>query len=92
MEIKLGRVTIGFQLASCITYVLSVPYSPLVGLIYIALSSSMACRVFRMVLLSKTVVDVLNTEDIARAMNFSSAGNEEMGVLSRERGDLIPLT
>lgn len=92
MKIKPGRVTIGFQLASSITYVLNVPCARLVGLIYIVLSSSMACRVFRMVLLSDTVADVPNTEDIARVMNFSSAGDEERDALSRERGDLIPLT
>lgn len=66
-------------------------YTELVGVSYIALSSSMACRVFRMVLLCNTVVDAPNTEDIARVLRFASE-EEDIDALGRERGDLIPLT
>lgn len=91
MKIASGRVTISFQLSSTISYALDAPYSKLVGIAYIALSSSMACRVFRMVLLSNPVISVPNTEDIARVFQFTSEEEDSNG-LGRERGDLIPLT
>ncbi|KZP23253.1 hypothetical protein FIBSPDRAFT_853335 [Athelia psychrophila] len=84
-------VTIGFQLSSTITYAMNTRYTELVGVSYIALSSSMACRVFRMVLLCNTAVDAPNTEDIARVLRFASE-EEDIDALGRERGDLIPLT
>lgn len=50
-------MTIGFQLASAVHVFLGLPYAELVGMIYVALASALACKVFRMVLLCETVVD-----------------------------------
>lgn len=45
------RVTISVQLTAAVTVFLGTPYSALIGIAYVALSSMLACRVFRMVLL-----------------------------------------
>lgn len=58
------RVTAGVQMTCTILVFFGSPYSIVSGLAYVALSSAMACRVFRMVLLCKRDIDPLNTADI----------------------------
>ncbi|KZP14214.1 hypothetical protein FIBSPDRAFT_868445 [Athelia psychrophila] len=45
------RFTIGFQIASTTHVFLVLPYTDFVGMIHVGLSSALACRVFRMMLL-----------------------------------------
>ena len=87
---RANSATIGVQLASTVTFLFDTPYSELVGLVYIALASSMACRVFRMVLLSSTVADAPDTAEVASALKLPSA--EEFYGVSHHGGELIPLT
>lgn len=49
-----------------------IPYLPLAGTAYWALASSMACRVFRMVILCGVDGRDLNTHDIEQALKFGS--------------------
>ncbi|KZP22472.1 hypothetical protein FIBSPDRAFT_859536, partial [Athelia psychrophila] len=44
-------LTTGFQIASTTHVFLGLPYTEFVGMIYVGLSSALACRVFHMVLL-----------------------------------------
>ena len=48
------------------------PYLPLAGTAYWALANSMACRVFRMVILCAVDARDLNTRDIERAMELGA--------------------
>ncbi|KZP04420.1 hypothetical protein FIBSPDRAFT_941013 [Athelia psychrophila] len=59
-----NSVTIGVQLCTTIAVFLGVHYSQLLYMSYIPLSSALACKVFRMVLLCDTTVDPLNTLEI----------------------------
>ncbi|KZP07001.1 hypothetical protein FIBSPDRAFT_1044721 [Athelia psychrophila] len=60
--------TIGILVAAAVTMFLGTPYSTLLGLIYIALSSGMSCKVFRMVMLcepgSEYSMGAINTRDV----------------------------
>ncbi|KZP20644.1 hypothetical protein FIBSPDRAFT_1044688 [Athelia psychrophila] len=69
-------VTIGFQLSATFTFFLGTRYAGLIGLSYIALSSCMACRVFRMVLLCDTVPDNLNTAIAESVLRSASVDND----------------
>lgn len=57
-------VTIGVQLLSTVSAFLGLKYSQLIYMIFVPLSSVMACKVFRMVLLCDTTVDPLNTAEV----------------------------
>lgn len=61
-----------------------VSYVPLIGPAYSALSSSMACRVFRMVNLCITDVCDLDTHDIERALELASVTRVDRYVYSRQ--------
>lgn len=80
------RVTIGFQLSATFTYFFGTHYAELVGLIYIALSSVMACRVFRMLLLSGTVRSNPDTAIAESGLRSASVYN----VPDREHGGVMP--
>jgi len=95
-------VTIGFQLAAMMTYFLGTRFAELVGIMYLAVSSSMACRVFRMVLLCKTVIDAPNTAVVADFLRSTTRVEGNSVVLEdglhfeigrgRLREESIPLT
>lgn len=57
-------VTIGVQLLSTVSAFLGLKYSQLIYMIFVPLSSVMACKVFRMLLLCDTVADPLSTAEI----------------------------
>lgn len=68
MLLKSGQlyygVTIGVQLLSTVSAFLGLKYSQLIYMIFVPLSSVMACKVFRMLLLCDTVADPLSTAEI----------------------------
>ncbi|KZP21463.1 hypothetical protein FIBSPDRAFT_1044185 [Athelia psychrophila] len=66
-------VTIGVQLCSTILASLGLHYSHIVYMSYIPLSSTMACKVFRMLLLCDTTADPLNTVDIDGMLQYEPA-------------------
>lgn len=63
-------VTVGIQLASAITTFLGLRYSQLIYMGYVMLSSAMACKAFRMVLLCDTTMDPLNTLEIGEILEW----------------------
>ncbi|KZP14234.1 hypothetical protein FIBSPDRAFT_1048888 [Athelia psychrophila] len=58
-------LTIGFQIASTTHVFLGLPYAEFVGMIYVGLSSALACRVFRMVLLCEPDDDGMGVVTLA---------------------------
>lgn len=67
---------------------LGTPYSTLLGLLYIALSSGMACKVFRMVMLcepgSECSIGAINTRDVAEMMRAVGSSADAADMLPRE--------
>ncbi|KZP20911.1 hypothetical protein FIBSPDRAFT_861052 [Athelia psychrophila] len=68
MLLKSGQlyygVIIGVQMCATITVFLGLYYSQIIFLAYVALASTLACKVFRMVMLCDTIEDPLNTLEI----------------------------
>lgn len=60
-----------------VTVFFNVPYAPIIGPAYIALSSAMACRVFRMVRLCNLDVPGLSTAQIDGAFHVTSGASHE---------------
>ncbi|KZP20604.1 hypothetical protein FIBSPDRAFT_861348 [Athelia psychrophila] len=59
------RLIIGFQIAFTTHVFLGLPYAEFVGMIYVGLSSALACRVFRMVLLCEPDDDGMGVVTLA---------------------------
>ena len=66
--VRVCSVTIGVQLFCAILSFYGVRYTQVLYLTLMPLSGSMACKVFRMVLLCDTVEDPLNTAEIHEAL------------------------
>ena len=69
-------VTIGVQLLSAISAFLGLKYSQLFYMIFVPLSSAMACKVFRMVLLCDTTVGPLKTAEIHEMLHWEHQETE----------------
>lgn len=77
--LKFFRVTIGMQVASAVMVVFGFPYSNLVGLCSVALSSAMSCKVFRMVLLHRDFDYPLVTQEIEATFRAASLDARQVG-------------
>ncbi|KZP03407.1 hypothetical protein FIBSPDRAFT_1055308 [Athelia psychrophila] len=71
-----GFVIIGVQMCATITVFLGLYYSQIIFLAYVALASTLACKVFRMVMLCDTIEDPLSTLEIHEMLEMGVMGIE----------------
>lgn len=67
------------QVGSAVMVVFGLPYSDLVGLCSVALSSAMSCKVFRMVLLHGDFDHPLATQEIEETFRAASLEARQVG-------------
>lgn len=79
-----NSITIGVQLCTTITIFFGVHYSQLAYMSYIPLASALACKVFRMVLLCDTTVDLLNTFEIHELLQWEPNDDQRAQGAMRE--------
>ncbi|KZP21898.1 hypothetical protein FIBSPDRAFT_1043842 [Athelia psychrophila] len=77
MLLKSGQfVIIGVQMCATVTVFLGLYYSQIIYMAYVSLASTLACKVFRMVMLCDTTEDPLNTLEIHEMLEVASTGIE----------------